>query len=972
MATDYEVTDKLRLLNAQKSQLESQLTELDDLYNRLDATSEQAKNEEEYNSIFQQKLAISEKITNIQKNVDAISNQIADLNNQANNQTAPATSNEKANASSNTSADIVAQDTTGSSSSLLSDDEQKNAAASLYPLDSGSTTVSSSTPTASTEDAALTTATSEKTIEAGQKEKVNPIPNPLHAYPNYTYGISLHALTAEDFNSLSTGGPKNFKISKTLISSASRYHSTRLPSFYDDFYFENLKLETIIGMNSHAQGTNAIQMSFTLIEPYGLTLLNRLIDVNVTELGATSYIEIPYLLEINFFGYDDNGKMVDLKDHTKYIPIKLTDMKIKASIKGGEYEITAIPFGHTSYLETTCASPANFEVTAKTVQDFFSSQGLTAEAQKQINDTVPKKVSSGSDATNTGNSDVRQSDTANKENSENGVASPPPAVKITSYVAAFNAWQAQAAKNGVQQYADEIRVEFDEKMKTNIVNPKKNPSDKAPIKGGQISASKKQASSTPDIQSKTPVATVDFEKSTFNINAGTSILALINQVLLNSEYITSQIKDPTVQQDVQNSTSSVDAENIAAKLKKETFKWYKVIPQVILGKYDKIRNQYQRTITYHVKTFEYHNSKDSRAVQSFPDGYAKKYDYMFTGQNNDIIDFEIDFNSLYYTAAQSDLAKNQQNSKQQVNETSNSSKSTVDINSSSGVTSVKMLAVSDTQGSSSLGAGTDTTKKQARIVSESLLSGAKGDMLNLKLKIIGDPHFIKQDDVFTNPGQPDYDDKKTLSPTTNSLIMDSGELYCYVTFKTPVDIDESTGLLRKDSKYLDSVFSGYFRVLTVESEFQNGKFTQNIDLIRQFNQPDDNKSSKSSETGSAAASDNRNSDKKLSEGNKTGDPKIDTPQPDSGNPSVNNSSIPDKLKSTSGPATVQQRSSTSVATTSGGGATITKADGTVTKLPDNPNEAQRANTQAITELNDTTSRDQSLADVVSSDFVVSI
>jgi hypothetical protein len=853
--------------------------------------------------------------------------------------------------------------------SLLSPEEQKNAAASLYPIDSESTTVSSSTPKASTEDAAATKTTN-SAVNAGNNETPSPVPNPLHAYPNYTYGLTLHALTAENFNTLSKGGPKQFKPQKTLISSASRYHDKRLPSFKDDFYFDNFKMSTVIGLNSHSQGTNAIQLSFTIIEPYGLTLLNRLIDINVQELGANNYLDIPYLLEINFFAYDDNGKIANLAEHTKFIPIKLTEMKIKASVRGGEYAISAVPFNHTAYMESSSASPANFEVIAKTVQEFFSSDSLDSNQLKQINDLVPNPPKEGVDSAQTTNTDVRTTTTGEKSKSEgtNTADTPAPTPRITSFVAAYNAWQQQAAKNGVQEFADEIKVEFDSAMKTNIVYAKKNPSDKAPIKG-TVSAADRAKSNNPDTQKTRPTIGPDFERQSFNINAGTSLMTLIGQVLLNSQYITNQILDPTLSSDLQNSSSVVDSDSFSSAIKKQAINWYKIIPSVTLGPFDKKRNQYQRKTVYHVKTFKYHNSKDSRANQSFPDGYAKKYDYMFTGKNNDIIDFDIDFNTLYYTAAQSDLSKTQQTAKQQDNETPNSSNSRIKINGSgNSVTPVSFKPVADQVGTGILNASTDSTKKQAHSVQESLLSTPRGDMLNLKLKIIGDPHFIKQDDIYENPSQESYDDSKMLLVNTNSLVMDAAEIYCYVTFKTPVDIDETTGLLRKDSKYSESVFSGYYRVLTVESEFVQGKFTQSLEMVRQFNQPGDDKSSNADQVENATNADNRNTDKNLAEGNKINDPKISPQQADSGNQtavSTTNSSSTVNLSK-------QSSSSTTIATTSGGGATITRADGTVTKLADNPNQAQRANAQAITEFNENTSQDQSLSNIVNSDFVVGI
>jgi hypothetical protein len=72
----------------------------------------------------------------------------------------------------------------------------------------------------------------------------------------------------------------------------------------------------------------------------------------------------------------------------------------------------------------------------------------------------------------------------------------------------------------------------------------------------------------------------------------------------------------------------------------------------------------------------------------------------------------------------------------------------------------------------------------------------------------------------------------------NSLRTDYGEIYVSLTFRTPVDVDESIGLMNFGAKYQTSVFSGLYRVLTVESEFKGGQFTQTLDLIRIPNQVD--------------------------------------------------------------------------------------------------------------------------------------
>jgi hypothetical protein len=108
---------------------------------------------------------------------------------------------------------------------------------------------------------------------------------------------------------------------------------------------------------------------------------------------------------------------------------------------------------------------------------------------------------------------------------------------------------------------------------------------------------------------------------------------------------------------------------------------------------------------------------------------------------------------------------------------------------------------------------------------------SRGDMISLKLKIIGDPHFIKQDDIFFNAAT--MQTGSQLTPN-NSLWTDNGELYTFVNFKTPIDYDESTGLAVPSSgqSYSYSQWTGIYKVLKVESEFNKGKFEQVLELAR--------------------------------------------------------------------------------------------------------------------------------------------
>ena len=69
------------------------------------------------------------------------------------------------------------------------------------------------------------------------------------------------------------------------------------------------------------------------------------------------------------------------------------------------------------------------------------------------------------------------------------------------------------------------------------------------------------------------------------------------------------------------------------------------------------------------------------------------------------------------------------------------------------------------------------------------------------------------------------------------IIFDHEEVYVQLIFKSAVDIDDTTGITNKNIKLsndqvTNGTFSGLYKVMTVDSEFKQGKFEQTLSLIR--------------------------------------------------------------------------------------------------------------------------------------------
>jgi hypothetical protein len=674
-----------------------------------------------------------------------------------------------------------------------------------------------------------------------------PIMNPLHSYPSYTYGLSLHMLTIEEYNSIVQD--QKYIAKRVLIASAGRYTKTaaaddpsafiRAPYFDVDFYFENLNMKTIIGTNDHSRATNAIDISFTIVEPYGITLFNRIIKL-CTDLKLDNYLETPYLLEIDFFASNDAGEIVGvIPGQTKRMPIQLTKFDIKVTSKGAEYSIQAVPYNHGAFNLSSVTTPAHFEVLAGSVASFFT----TDKTETYVDDAKTQRVAFeqnatiNADGTFTGaTGEVGGSILVSNASVANQM-SKDPIYRVKSYGTAINAWNKELVKNNKQLHPDTYKFNFHPDIGgANFkLSGKLSPKDTA-MADVTDTISIRQGNTGKETDA------LNYNTKIFSINAGTSIEQVLNYVIRNSSYIQDQLIIPEEYTDPTKLTQD--------KLKNSTLplRWFKVVPTVILDPngYDKVRKTWARTIVYNVIPYEIYNTKVDVAPQGKWSDPLKVYNYYYTGKNIDIIDVNIEFNALYYTgltAYRNNLATIT-GTPQDVPDTDQSNPQGYEgeVQNANAIQPNKIK--NEVQNSRAQATGGAITPRGAASVDTeaSVYTSAGGDMLQLTMKIIGDPQYIKQDDMFfgpgsaldsTNPGPPSKDPRLIAD---GSLHMDNREVYVQVTYRTPSDIDESTGLMNFDSAFQQSLFSGMYKVLSVDSTFSGGKFEQTLEMIRLFNQ----------------------------------------------------------------------------------------------------------------------------------------
>lgn len=672
--------------------------------------------------------------------------------------------------------------------------------------------------------------------------------NLLDDYDSYTYGLALHVLTKDEYNTMVQSSGKTLNVTHTLIASAGRAGKNsgfkRAPGWEHNFYFDKLTFASVVGLNRDSRGTNVLSLDFTIIEPMGLSLIDRLIRTtqNIyaagragTDTSEISYFHNCYLLQIDFFD-SEKGVIQKLRKH---IPIKFTDLRIKVTSRGSEYMISAVPFNHQALFQSFASTPANFECIAGTLRDFFQSDDpataarATAESQRENNPRTSANTNNNVTQTIAG---VRSTD------------KPESIVKdVKSYVAAYNAWYQELKKYNVTdktKSSTSIAVLFDDEFF-------KDGADKLYREGiGQA------VGDTPMVDNKTEQPAngnnipANKTKDRFMIGAGTQVTEVINMAMQNTDYIRKQIIIP---EKTPSSSSSKDEPAKNVKLK-----WWKIVPAIKLKDFDSRSNHWSFDITYYVVPFEIFNTVHPHAPKAKPtkEICVREYEYLYTGKNISVIDFQVDFDYMYFVNV---LAWRDKGTDSPIKaETSKveerAGTDTNDNTTGSSVASAVLKPVTDETSATGQRTRNDEIGMAVSSVAKSIYSSARGEMLNVTMKIIGDPSFIKQDDLFTGLGRSLENAAKSnssnglpvvpaladsaLNENNNSLRMDNGDLCVWVNLRLPVDYDDKTGGIRKGQGDLSS-FTGVYKILQIDNDFARGQFTQTLQMIRYLDQPAD-------------------------------------------------------------------------------------------------------------------------------------
>lgn len=709
----------------------------------------------------------------------------------------------------------------------------------------------------------LGTGSSETTQPQGANytsQTVTPQPNVLDRFYNYTYSASVYLMKPEQYEQLLRSKDKSISGYQLLFQSGGAANNVggaraagapgvgdaaggapggignakdagRNPFFTNDFYIDSIALETALPGKQTRAAHMATTLKFTVVEPLGITLLDRLYDAVKNfapqdPTGKVNYSAAHYLMVIRFYGYDEAGNIVQVSGVNKggnsdpqsmvekFIPFRVKKINWTVGSKLVTYEWDCAPVGQLIAGTTARGSiPYDVQLTDSKVG------GLLGGDAKYSSATAPQQ-NPGANTTTSADADAQPGGFYG-ESPPKADAAPAKNQNITQgLMGAMNEFQADLVARKIYTIPDEYSIEFvgadgipaEAISGASIVIPqpktdkKQTPSGKPPVENPQNLDSSKQY--------------VDMVRRNIAITAGQQLLQVIEMVIRNSTYITNQAL--TIQQ-----PDGTELPNPTARNK--PMSWFTInMSATPKGpNIDPKRNDYAYKIKYTVTPYLVPNFDSKYFPVSRFRGIHKRYPIWFTGENNAVLDYQAVMNAMYNITVNGSTEQDSANARLREKYTS----------------SMREIPIYNYQSASA-----ETRAGNEGKVNEMGANAAEylynpSDLHTAKVRIVGDPAWIQQGNLYRPVDSTNFN-LAGFAPD-GTINFESQQVLFEIAWQRPEDYDIETGLAdpygRTEKLYGDRkpIQSNVYQAVKVLSEFKQGRFEQTLQgALYLFPKPD--------------------------------------------------------------------------------------------------------------------------------------
>ncbi len=714
------------------------------------------------------------------------------------------------------------------------------------------------------------------------------IENPLHSFASVNHQMTLAILDAQEVNFTGLvvrNGPK-YPVAQT----AGRVG--RDPTAFGkiglnlELLIDNLNIEAVVAptpQNRQAQATN---ITFDVIEPFSIGVFFQAMKIQAIKAYGpdADYLRVPFALIIDFKGFNDEGNVAkndkNLRQLRRVIPIGMKNVEMNASQGGGRYSCQAYPWNEMGLRDAFVSIKKQITLTGSTIHELL--QSGEDSLMNQLNSVGSDKKAK-QKKTNEGET------TEEIPNESTVIFFPEPfgvdnatLVPSEEDIAALN--EDRATMHYVEDEALEPTSIFSDARiqdkqltrifqtgQTGSVNVSNflgttegdggglrlNQGKGDSFNGNKIGSAKMLTAGTnPYSKKKFADSDVVYDKKTKTFNRGKSQVSFLdNKITMKFEKgtkVTDIVENVILFSEYGQEIGRTIDNN---KQRAPFVPWFRIHPQTWQLQDSFVRSHTGRNpvvFTYNVIPYQVAENMFVDPTD-FAKGYdllrssvRKKYDYIYTGANKDILNFDINYRFTFF-----DQQRERPNVTSNTSDRGTGERTETEILSNKDpkfeyfprsqkvISAGTPLAISEDTNQRASGLDVDSPEVQvARQFNEKIVN-SNVDLLQLQLQIVGDTYYLPNSGM-GNLVIADFRQRnKEIDFGSAEMDYLNKQVHVEVNFNTPVDINEDTGDMnlatiqgaeKKDNVKL-GVFSAIYRVTKVRSEFQGGRFIQDLDLV---------------------------------------------------------------------------------------------------------------------------------------------
>lgn len=689
-----------------------------------------------------------------------------------------------------------------------------------------------------------------------------PLPNSLRKFASFNYRIGMYALTNEEINNPDA----TYRIKRpsvAILQSGGGLGDSKVLTAYEssgkkiEFFCESLEIESIISPSRRKGTTNAVGFRLEILEPYSMGLFLQTLQMAAYQAGHENYTESPFLLTLDFVGFDQDGNPHSVPEATKLLPFKLVGSDLEVTAGGSSYVVEGVAYNEGALKDETQCIPVDVTLTGRTIEELLQSspKSLSNELNKYFAKKAIDKTISTADQyfvvfpknrATKGNLTGVSSDGGNGATTANNSA---PRVTVSSQQSTRNTKTAEqlqelykSIKDGdVPQNFDIYNQSLISMVQTTSLGQEITDKQTGKENSNEIGTS--QMFNLEELGStQQPFGDASFtwdkEKNVWardggqmqiapglgeiKFAQGTRIQDIIEELIIISSYGRNIISAPSDGTGFKN--------------------WFKIDTQVFNITdpiTEKKTGQPPRIYVFRILPYKVHEAKFLSpdkipyGLQALRKQVCKEYNYIYSGKNDDILNFNINLDNTFFKSMSPGVlpklnveegSKEGENPEQKIEQTQPDNDQLI-----SGKSAPVVANNAKAAGAVNLD---DMRVEIARRFNDAIVN-SDADLLSVEMEIWGDPYYL------SDSGIGNYNSENTEFiniDAEGNIDYQYGEVDILINFRTPVDYRNNGLMGFPDETVSVDQFSGLYMVTTVKNVLSGGQFKQTLECIRRSNQ----------------------------------------------------------------------------------------------------------------------------------------